>query len=163
MKKILLVLTLISAGTIVQAQSYGAIIKKLDRLSSENSGKDYDEFILEGKKFITVKDSTDHSEKHILEFRPNNQVTMIEIIEDKSTKQEYSNIFTGDVVRNHNAVSVRLDKLEEKAMSYPLTYNLLLGYRKGYYYLTNINTREKWIEIHYLDKTKDSQKVQKRK
>lgn len=86
---------------------------------------------------------------------------MIEIIEDKSTKQEYSNIFTGDVVRNHNAVSVRLDKLEEKAMSYPLTYNLLLGYRKGYYYLTNINTREKWIEIHYLDKTKDSKKYRR--
>ena len=89
MRKILLVLTLITAGTIVQAQSYGAIIKRLDRLGSENSGKDYDEFILEGKKFITVKDSTDHSEKHILEFRPNNQVTMIEIIEDKSTKQEF--------------------------------------------------------------------------
>ncbi len=38
MRKILLVLTLITAGTIVQAQSYGAIIKRLDRLSSENSG-----------------------------------------------------------------------------------------------------------------------------
>ena len=48
-------------------------------------------------------------------------------------------------------------------MSYPLTYNLLLSHRKGYYYFTNINTREKWIEIHYLDKTKDSKKVQKRK
>jgi hypothetical protein len=88
---------------------------------------------------------------------------MIEIIEDKSTKQEFSNIFTGDVVRNHNAVSIRLDKLEGKAMSYPLTYNLLLSHRKGYYYFTNINTREKWIEIHYLDKTKESKKVQKRK
>ena len=43
-------------------------------------------------------------------------------------------------------------------MSYPLTYNLLLSHRKGYYYFTNINTREKWIEIHYLDKTKESKK-----
>ena len=86
---------------------------------------------------------------------------MIEIIEDKSTKQEFSNIFTGDVVRNHNAVSIRLDKLEDKAMSYPLTYNLLLSHRKGYYYFTNINTRENglrfiiWIKQKNLKSTEE--------
>ncbi|WP_407480773.1 hypothetical protein [Elizabethkingia meningoseptica] len=163
MKKIFLTFTLISAGIFIQAQSYGAIIKKLDRLGNELSGKDYDDFILEGKKFITVKDSTDHSEKHIMEFRPNNAVTLIEIIEDKSTRQEYSNIFSGDVVRNHNAISVRFDKLEGKTMSYPLAYNLLLGHRKGYYFLTNINNREKWIETHYLENSKDSERKQKNK
>ncbi|NAW50955.1 hypothetical protein GNY06_06065 [Elizabethkingia argentiflava] len=154
MKNILLTCALIYTGACAQAQT-NSLYKRLDKLEHRSADRNYDEFKLLGKKFINLKDSTDHEEKHILEFHPKNQVRLIEIIKDKSTQREYSNVFTGDVVRRNNAVSVRLDKLEGETMTYPLVYNLLLGQHNNLYYFTNINNRQKWVESPDVNRLKD--------
>lgn len=153
MRKVLSAFAIILVCVSVQAQELGAFNKILDKLGNEAStGKQYDDFVLEGKKFVAVRDSADHSEKIVVEFHPQNKITVIELITDKKTKEDFSNVFTGDVMRNHNAISVRADMLEGKKLGNPIVYNFYLAYHKGIYYLININNQEKWIETNYLDK-----------
>lgn len=153
MKKILLTGVLFVATFNLHAQNFGAINKILDKLEKNSkSDKEYDDFKLEGKKFFVLADAPDHSERHIIEFLPDNKVQIIELIEDKKTGDNFSNIFNGDIIRNHNNISVRADILEGKKIPMPKVYNLLLNFSRGYWYLVDINTSEKWLETHLLDK-----------
>lgn len=153
MKKILFTSALFVAALNLHAQNFGSISKILDELeANQKSAKEYDEYTLEGKKFFVLVDDADHSERHIIEFLPQNKVQVIELIDDKKTGDHFSNLFNGDVVRNHNNISVRADSLEGKKIPLPKVYNLLLNFYKGYWYLIDINTGEKWLEAHYLDK-----------
>ncbi|MGS0748716.1 hypothetical protein [Halpernia sp. GG3] len=153
MKKILLTSILFMTAINLHAQDFNSISNILDKLEANNkSDKEYDRFQLKGKKFFVLVDAADHSERHIIEFLPNDRVQVIELIKDKKTGEDFSNIFGGDVIRNHNSISVRGDILEGKKIPISKVYNLLLNYSKGYWYLIDINTGEKWLETHYLDK-----------
>lgn len=151
MKKIVVGAALIFSAVSLQAQNYGLINKILDKLESNNKNQnEYDNFTLENKKFFVLVDDADHSERHIIEFLPNNKVQVIELIDDKSTGDHFSNIFNGDMIRNNNSISIRADILEGEQIPLPKVYNLMLNFSKGYWYLIDINTREKWLETHYL-------------
>lgn len=151
MKKIVVGAALIFSTVSLQAQNYGLINKILDKLESNNKNQnEYDNFTLENKKFFVLVDDADHSERHIIEFLPNNKVQVIELIDDKSTGDHFSNIFNGDMIRNNNSISIRADILEGEQIPLPKVYNLMLNFSKGYWYLIDINTREKWLETHYL-------------
>jgi hypothetical protein len=153
MRKILLAGALIVATYNLHAQNFTSISKILDKLEANNkSQKEHDDYNLEGKKFFILVDEADHSERHIIEFLPDNKVQIIELIDDKKKGDYFSNIFNGDLIRNHNSLSVRADTLEGKKMPVPKVYNLLLNFHKGYWYLVDINTGKKWLETHYLDK-----------
>ncbi|SFI47459.1 hypothetical protein [Halpernia frigidisoli] len=153
MKKILVTGVLLMATFNLQAQNFGSISKILDKLEANTkTQKEYDNYNIEGKKFFVLVNADDHSERHIIEFLPENKVQIIELIDDKKTGDQFSNIFNGDIVRNHNSISVRADILEGEKIAMPKVYNLLLNFYKGYWYLIDINTREKWLETHYLDK-----------
>ena len=153
MKKILVTSALLVATFNLHAQNFGAISRILDKLEANSrSQKEYDDFNLEGKKFFVLVDAADHSERHIIEFLPENKIQIIELIDDKNTGDHFSNLFNGDIIRNHNSISIRADILEGKKIPMPKVYNLLLNFNKGYWYLVDINTGEKWLETHYLDK-----------
>lgn len=153
MKKIIFSALLIVATSQLKAQNFGAINKILDKLAANNkTPKEYDDYSLENKKFFALVDAPDHSERHIIEFLPENKVQIIELITDKKTGEDFSNIFNGDINRNHNHISVRADILEGQKIPVPKVYNLLLNFYKGYWYLVDINTGEKWLETHYLEK-----------
>ncbi|SEF66258.1 hypothetical protein SAMN05421847_0571 [Halpernia humi] len=151
MKKILAFAFLIFSVGAVNAQNFGLINKILDKLENNNkSQKDYDDYKLEGKKFFVLVDAPDHSERHIIEFLPDNKVQVIELIDDKKTGDSFSNIFNGDIMRKHNSISVRADILEGVKIPVPKVYNLLLNFYRGYWYLIDVNTGEKWLETNYL-------------
>jgi hypothetical protein len=153
MKKTLITSALFFAAFQVQAQESGSLAQILDKLEKNHkTAKEYDEYNLEGKKFFVLVDAPDHAERHIIEFLPDNKVQIIELIDDKKTGDHFSNLFDGDVIRNHNSISVRADILEGKKIPMPKVYNFLLDYYKGYWYLVDINTAEKWLETHYLEK-----------
>lgn len=137
----------------LHAQDFNSISNILDKLEANNkSDKEYDRFQLKGKKFFVLVDAADHSERHIIEFLSDDKVQVIELIKDKKTGEDFSNIFSGDLIRNHNSISVRADILEGEKIPISKVYNLLLNYSKGYWYLIDINTGDKWLETHYLDK-----------
>lgn len=151
MKKILAFAFLIFSVGAVNAQNFGLINKILDKLENNNKNqKDYDDYKLEGKKFFVLVDAPDHSERHIIEFLPDNKVQVIELIDDKKTGDSFSNIFNGDIMRKHNSISVRADILEGVKIPVPKVYNLLLNFYRGYWYLIDVNTGEKWLETNYL-------------
>lgn len=151
MKKILAGAVLIFSTCAVNAQNFGLINKILNKLENDNkTQKDYDDFNLEGKKFFVLADDADHSERHIIEFLPENKVQVIELIDDKKTGDTFSNLFNGDILRKHNSISVRADILEGEKIPVPKVYNLLLNFYRGYWYLVDVNTGEKWLETNYL-------------
>lgn len=151
MKKIVVGFVLILSAGSLSAQNFGALNKILDKLESNSKTQiEYDNYKLEGKKFFVLAEDAEHSERHIIEFLADNKMQLIELIEDKQTKDKFSNIFNGDIVRNHNNISVRADVLEGEKIPLPKVYNLLLNFSNGYYYLVDINTGEKWLETKYL-------------
>ncbi|WP_417430463.1 hypothetical protein [Halpernia sp.] len=153
MRKILVSAFILFSFCLFSAQNFKLINKILDKLETNNkSQKEYDNYNLEGKKFFVLVDAPDHSERHIIEFLADNKVQIIELIDDKKMGDNFSNIFNGDILRKHNSISVRGDILEGKKIPIPKVYNLLLNYYKGYWYLLDINTGEKWLETHYLEK-----------
>ena len=153
MKKLLFAGILLGSIFTLKAQNASSLSKILDKLeANDKPQKDYDDYILEGKKFFVLVNAEDHSERHIIEFLPNNKVQIIELIDDKKTGDTFSNIFNGDILRKHNSISVVGDILEGKKIPVPKVYNLLLNYYDSYWYLIDINTGEKWLETHYLQK-----------
>lgn len=123
MKKIILVLSLISS-VFFYSQNYSSLDKILEKLENRSKKiKDASDFDIKDKKFVLIEDFEDHSERHILEFKNDNSLTLIEVIDDKSTDKTYSNIFSGDYIRKKNAISVRADRLEGK--KYPFLFLII--------------------------------------
>lgn len=153
MKKIL-ICALFAAITIsVRAQNFDSFSKILDKIETNNKTvKNYDNYVLEGKNFVVLTNAADHSERHVIQFLSDNKVQIVELIDDKKTGDHFSNIFSGDVVRNHNKLSVRADVLEGQKIPVPKVYNFLLNFYNGYWYLVDINTNEKWVEANLLEK-----------
>ncbi len=77
------------------------------------------------------------------------------MFDDKSTGKSTSNVFSGDIIRKNNIVSLRADQLENKKIPIPVAKTLLLTKQKEILYLIDINSRERWIdEEAYSKKTK---------
>jgi len=154
MKKSLLFLSLISS-VYFHSQNFSAINDILDKIESKHKKmKDSSGYILNNKKFVLVEDFEDHSERHILEFKDDSSVTLIELIDDKSSGKTYSNIFNGNFIRKRNAIYIRANFLEGKQIATPLVYSLYLMNANDVWYLKDINTSKRWIENNNLTKKK---------
>ncbi|RRQ45199.1 hypothetical protein [Chryseobacterium sp. SC28] len=154
MKRILLLLSLIS-GVYFYSQDFGEINKILEKIEKKSKKmKDASDYDIKGKKFVLVEDFEDHAERHILEFNADGTLTLIELIDDKASGQSFSNIFSGDYIRNKNAISARAGYLEGKQISIPISYNLYIMNAGDIWYLKDINSSKRWIENNNLTKKK---------
>lgn len=154
MKKLLLFLSLTSS-VYFYSQNFSAINDILEKIESKHKKmKDASGYTINNKKFVLVEDFEDHSERHILEFKGDNSITLIELIDDKATGQTYSNIFSGDFIRKRNAISIRANYLEGKQIATPIVYSLYLMNANDIWYLKDINTSKRWIENNNLIKKK---------
>lgn len=154
MKKTFLLLSLISS-VYFYSQDFAGINKILEKIENKSKKiKDASDYDLKGKKFVLVEDYEDHAERHILEFNTDGTLTLIELIDDKSSCKSFSNIFTGDFIRKKNAVSVRANFLEGKKIAMPLVYNLYIMNANNIWYMKDINNSKRWIENNNLIKKK---------
>jgi hypothetical protein len=154
MKKLVLFLSLTSS-VYFYSQNFSAINDLLEKIESKHKKmKDSSGYTINNKKFVLVEDFEDHSERHILEFKSDNSITLIELIDDKASGQTYSNIFSGDFIRKRNAISIRANYLEGKQIATPIVYSLYLMNANDIWYLKDINTSKRWIENNNLLKKK---------
>ncbi|NHW60130.1 hypothetical protein HA378_33705, partial [Escherichia coli] len=66
---------------------------------------------LDGKKFVSIKDFEDRTEREFIVFT-NDKVNYIELLDAKSDNKTSSKVYDGDFIRKKNIVSIRADKLE---------------------------------------------------
>lgn len=143
--RLLLVMAVFFAVS-VQAQ-FATMNKILDRTAERrHANKDLSRITLDGKKFLLIRDFPDHTERNFISVN-GDQLTFVEVFDDKQTGQSSSNVFSGDVVRTrHNMISLRADKLEGERIGLPLTKTLQLVVRDKTLYLKDIHTGDYWTE-----------------
>ncbi|MDC8101420.1 MULTISPECIES: hypothetical protein [Chryseobacterium] len=153
MKKILIgTLFLGTLGLKAQYGTLDAILTKLEERRGIN--QNLDNVNIENKKFVFIKDEADHTERDFIIIKGNN-ATYVEVFDDKATGESSSNVFTGDIIRKKNIISLRADKLEDKKIPLPVTKTLMLTKQKDILYLIDVNTRDRWIdEESYSKKAK---------
>lgn len=145
MKKIL-TCTLILAGLVFKAQNYATLNKTLDRLEERKGiNQNLESVNIDNKKFILIKDFDDHTERSFIIFK-GKDLTYVEMFDDKATGETSSNVFSGDIIRKKNIISIRADKLEGNKIPIPVAKTLLLTKQDGILYLIDINTRNRWID-----------------
>ncbi|WP_307450649.1 MULTISPECIES: hypothetical protein [Chryseobacterium] len=145
MRKICIGILLFGTTLGLKAQ-YGTLNQILTRLEERKGINQHLEHEnIDNKKFIFIKDAEDHTERDFIVIK-GNQATYVEVFDDKSTGQSSSNVFTGDIVRKNNIVSLRADKLENKKIPMPVTKTLLLTKQDNILYLIDVNTRDRWID-----------------
>ncbi len=148
-KTILLIFVLIFSVFQAQFNSVNHRIEQLDQKNSINSNLENES--LDDKKFVLIKDFTDHTERHFIILK-GNKATFIEIFDDKTTGESHSNVFSGDVQRTrHNMISLRFDTLEREKLQVPVVKSMLLKKQQTHLYLTDINTQERWIDENSLE------------
>ncbi len=142
-------------GTLGLKAQYGTLNEILNRLEQRKGINQHLENVnIDNKKFIFIKDETDHTERDFIIIKGNN-ATYVEVFDDKATGESSSNVFTGDVIRKKNIISLRADMLENKKIPMPVTKTLLLTQQDNILYLIDVNTRDRWIdEASYSKKTK---------
>ena len=142
-------------GTLGLKAQYGTLNEILNRLEQRKGINQHLEHVnIDNKKFIFIKDETDHTERDFIIIKGNN-ATYVEVFDDKATGESSSNVFTGDVIRKKNIISLRADMLENKKIPMPVTKTLLLTQQDNILYLIDVNTRDRWIdEASYSKKTK---------
>ncbi len=147
--------TFFLAGLFVQAQNYAAIDEILTRLEERRGiNQNLENVRVDNKKFVLIKDFEDHTERNFIIIK-GNDITYVEMFDDKATGQSTSNVFSGDIIRKKNIISLRADKLENKKIPIPVTKTLLLTKQKEFIYLIDINSRDRWIdEESYAKKPK---------
>lgn len=146
MKKIILIVLLTIFGLQTKAQ-YGTIDAVLTRLEERKGiNKNAKNISINDKKFIQITDFNDHTERKFIICKED-KATYVEIFDDKETGESTSNVFTGDVKRNkHNIISIRVNLLDGKPISIPITKTLLLTKLKDIIYLIDVNNKERWID-----------------
>ncbi|WP_299180035.1 hypothetical protein [uncultured Chryseobacterium sp.] len=151
MRKICMVIMLL--GTLSLQAQYGTINEILTRLEERKGINQHLENVnIDNKKFVFIKDAEDHTERDFIIIKGNN-VTYVEVFDDKTTGESSSNVFTGDIIRKKNILSLRADKLENKKVPIPVTKTLLLTRQQDILYLIDVNTKDRWIdEESYLKK-----------
>lgn len=154
MKK-LFICTLLFFGLLSKAQNYAALDKILTVLEERRGINQHLENVsVENKKFVLIKDFPDHTERSFIIIK-GKDVTYVEMFDDKATGQSTSNVFSGDIIRKKNIISLRADKLENKKIPIPVSKTLLLTKQKEIIYLIDINSRDRWIdEESYTKKSK---------
>ncbi|MDN3694583.1 hypothetical protein QWZ06_21075 [Chryseobacterium tructae] len=142
-------------GTLGVKAQYGSLNAILDRLEARRGINQHLEKVdIDNKKFVFIKDEADHTERDFIVIKGNN-ATYVEVFDDKATGESSSNVFTGDIVRKKNIVSLRADVLEGKKIPMPVTKTLLLTQQDNILYLIDVNTRDRWIdEVSYSKKAK---------
>ena len=146
MKKIFLTFVFSLLAFYANAQ-YNTVNAILDRLEEDRGVKqNLKNENLDNKKFVIVKDFEDHTERTFIVIK-GNDVTYIEMFDDKANGQTSSNVFTGDLVKTKsNLLSFRFDKLEGEKIALPITKTMMLGKQKKILYLIDVNTKERWID-----------------
>ncbi|GEJ45458.1 hypothetical protein CRS_20660 [Chryseobacterium sp. ON_d1] len=153
MRKLLIGIFLL--GALGLKAQYGTLNEILNRLEQRKGINQHLENVnIDSKKFVFIKDETDHTERDFIIIKGNN-ATYVEVFDDKATGESSSNVFTGDIIRKKNIISLRADMLENKKIPMPVTKTLLLTQQDNILYLIDINTRDRWIdEASYSKKTK---------
>lgn len=142
-------------GTLGVKAQYGSLNSILDRLEARRGiNQNLEKVNIDNKKFVFIKDEADHTERDFIVIK-GNSATYVEVFDDKATGESSSNVFTGDIVRKKNIVSLRADVLEGKKIPMPVTKTLLLTQQDNILYLIDVNTRDRWIdEASYSKKAK---------
>lgn len=151
----LFICTLFFIGLLLKAQNYAAINEIISRLEERKGINQHLENVsVDNKKFVLIKNFDDHTERNFIIIK-GNDATYVEMFDDKATGQSTSNVFSGDIIRKKNIISLRADKLENKKIPIPVSKTLLLTRQKDIIYLVDINSRDRWIdEESYTKKTK---------
>lgn len=145
MRKIFIGILLLT-GFAFNAQNYGAINDILTLLEEKRGiNQNLENLSVDNRKFVLIKDFPDHAERNFIIIK-GKDATYVEMFDDKSTGETSSNVFSGDILRKKNVVSLRADKLEGKKIPIPVTKTLLLTKQKEILYLIDINSRERWID-----------------
>lgn len=142
-------------GTLALKAQYGTLNEILNRLEQRKGINQHLENVnIDNKKFVFIKDEADHTERDFIIIKGNN-ATYVEVFDDKATGESSSNVFTGDIIRKKNIISLRADMLENKKIPMPVTKTLLLTQQDNILYLIDVNTRDRWIdEASYSKKAK---------
>lgn len=153
MKKTFLGVLFVGAIFTAKAQ-YGTMDQILTRLE-ERSGvnQNLESVNIDNKKFVFIKDEADHTERDFIVIK-GNKATYVEVFDDKKTGQSSSNVFSGDIIRKKNIISLRADMLENKKVPIPLTKTLLLTKQDNILYLIDVNTKARWIDEQAFSKVK---------
>jgi hypothetical protein len=115
---------------------------------------------IDNKKFVFIKDEADHTERDFIIIK-GNKATYVEIFDDKKTGESNSNVFSGDIIRKKNIISLRADMLENKKVPIPVTKTLLLTRQDNILYLIDVNTKARWIDEASLSVNKSKTKSKK--
>ncbi|AZA82540.1 hypothetical protein C1637_07875 [Chryseobacterium lactis] len=141
-------------GTLGVKAQYGSLNAILDRLEARKGINQHLENVnIDNKKFVFIKDEADHTERDFIIIKGNN-ATYVEVFDDKATGESSSNVFTGDIIRKKNIVSLRADMLEGKKVPLPVTKTLLLTQQDNILYLIDVNTKDRWIDEQSYSKPK---------
>lgn len=142
-------------GTLGLKAQYGTLNAILDRLEARRGvNQNLENVNIDNKKFVFIKDEADHTERDFIVIK-GKDATYVEVFDDKATGESSSNVFTGDIIRKKNIVSLRADVLEGKKIPMPVTKTLLLTQQDNILYLIDVNTRDRWIdEASYSKKAK---------
>jgi len=144
-RKLFIGISIFGATLGLKAQ-YGTLNEILTRLEERKGINQHLENVnIDNKKFVFIKDAEDHTERDFIVIT-GNKVTYVEVFDDKATGESSSNVFTGDIVRKKNIVSLRADMLENKKVPIPVTKTLLLTKQDDILYLIDINTKDRWID-----------------
>ncbi|MDH6252722.1 hypothetical protein M2347_002449 [Chryseobacterium sp. H1D6B] len=152
MKKIFIGILFFGAFA-AKAQSYGTLNEILTRLEDRKGINQHLENVnIDNKKFVLIKDFEDHTERDFIVIK-GKDATYVEVFDDKATGESSSNVFTGDIIRKKNIVSLRANMLENKKIPIPVTKTLLLTKQDDILYLIDVNTKDRWIdELSYSKK-----------
>ncbi|WET48987.1 hypothetical protein PYS58_20885 [Chryseobacterium indologenes] len=142
-------------GTLGLKAQYGSLNAILDRLEARRGiNQNLEKVDINNKKFVFIKDEADHTERDFIVIK-GNDATYVEVFDDKATGESSSNVFTGDIIRKKNIISLRANVLEGKKIPMPVTKTLLLTQQDNILYLIDVNTRDRWIdEASYSKKAK---------
>ncbi|PTT43163.1 hypothetical protein DBR28_01030 [Chryseobacterium sp. HMWF028] len=133
-------------GTLGLKAQFGSLNGILERLEQRKGINQHLENVnIDNKKFIFIKDEADHTERDFIIIKGNN-ATYVEVFDDKATGESSSNVFTGDIIRKKNIISLRADMLENKKIPMPVTKTLLLTQQDNILYLIDVNTKDRWID-----------------
>lgn len=130
-----------------KAQSFGLVNEILDEVENRlGLNEELESVSIEGKKFIHVKDLKEVTNRFVLSFEKDLKISYIELMDDKKTGETKSKIYTGDVRRKKNFVSIRADILDGKKIPLSVTKLLLITKQKDILYLIDANNGERWID-----------------
>jgi hypothetical protein len=141
-------------GTLGLNAQYGTLNEILNRLEERKGINQHLENVnIDNKKFVFIKDAEDHTERDFIVIK-GKEATYVEVFDDKATGESSSNVFTGDIIRKKNILSLRADKLENKKVPMPVTKTLLLTRQDNILYLIDVNTKDRWIDEASYSKKK---------